>query len=371
MKVSEIAKALEPIAPLELAAEWDNVGLLVGDGASRVKKLLVCIDLTREVLAEAVRARAEMVLAYHPVIFKPISRVTAESSAMVFEAVQRGIAIYAIHTAYDVVSGGTNDILAGVLGVVDPRPLEPVGGRQQCKIVVFVPPEDLSEIAQAAFSAGAGRIGNYHGCAFFTHGLGSYCAGEGSNPAFGEPGVHEMVEEIRLEVIAPPERAAKVCEAIASVHSYETPAIDVHPLAPISTDWGMGRSGPLRRSASLSTLVGRLKKATGVKRVLLARATSGAGARKGHAVKRAACGAGSCGGLFRAAAKDGATLYVTGEMRHHDLLEATASGLNVVCLGHSNSERLVLPSLADRVASAVKDVRVVLSQSDRDPLEIV
>lgn len=366
MKVSQIVSALGSIAPLELAAEWDNVGLLLGDAQSEVRKAMFCIDLTADVLDEALRAGAGMVVAYHPLIFKPISRLTAGGTPVAYAAARAGLAVYSPHTAMDVVPGGTNDVLADALGLESRRALEPLTLRDQCKVVTFVPPADLSRVAEAAFAAGAGRIGNYFDCAFFGHGIGAFCGNDRSRPSVGVSGRHEANEELRLEAIAPRSRAATVCQAIRSAHSYETPAIDVYALEDFPEDCGMGRVGKLAKPATVDSLVAKIKKTLGVSRVQVARA-AGAGKKP---ITIAACGAGSCGNLYRTAVGAGATLYLTGEMRHHDALAASAAGLTVVCVGHSNSERNVLKSLAHRTAECCKGLKTMLSRTDRDPFDI-
>jgi dinuclear metal center YbgI/SA1388 family protein len=372
------------VAPRHLAAEWDNVGLLIGDAqavlppagraaakSSRAEgRLLLCIDLTEEVLAEAQAAKAGMVMAYHPPIFKPIARVTAGEAPVVYAAARLGLAVYSVHTAFDAVPGGVNDVLADLLGMTDRRPLEPIQRQGQCKIVAFLPPDDLSRVAEAAFSAGAGRIGRYYDCAFFSHGIGAFCGGLGSHPSVGAVGRHEVTEEMRLEIVAPRSAAAAVCRAVRAVHSYEEPAIDVYPLLDVPAGCGLGRIGRLRRPASASALIARIKKATGQKRLLVAPAT-GPGAKKAEPVTTAACCAGSCGKLFREAVDGGAKLYLTGEMRHHEALAAAGAGMTVVCLGHSNSERIALQSLALHLRRAAPKLDVVVSRRDRDPFEIV
>ncbi len=368
MKVSQIAAALESIAPLQLAADWDNVGLLLGDGESEVRKVLFCIDLTAGVLDEARRTGAEMVVAYHPLIFKPLSRLTAAANPVAYAAARAGLAVYSPHTAMDVVPGGTNDVLADVLGLNNRRVLEPVTLRNQCKVVVFVPPADLSRVAEAAFAGGAGRIGDYFDCAFFGHGIGAFCGNDQSRPSVGANGRHEATEELRREIIAPRAKVSSVCEAIRAAHSYETPAIDVYALEEYPEDCGMGRVGRLDRPTSVDALVARIKKSLSVSRVQIAPAATGG--KKLKLVTTAACGAGSCGGLYRSAAAAGATLYLTGEMRHHDALAACAAGMTVVCVGHSNSERRVLQSLAQRTAECCKGLKAFLSKADRDPFEI-
>ncbi|MDY6913518.1 MAG: Nif3-like dinuclear metal center hexameric protein [Planctomycetota bacterium] len=377
MKVREIVRAMEAVAPLQLAQDWDNVGLLLGDGDAELKKLLLCVDLTEPVLAEARRLRAKMVMAYHPVIFKPVSRVTSADAPVVYRAVRDNLAVYSTHTALDAAPGGTNDVLAEAMGLTNTRPLEPIIRRQRCKVVVFTPPDGLSRVAEAAFSAGAGLIGNYYDCAFFSHGIGLFCGGQDSRPSIGHPGRHEAAEEIRLEVIAPKARVAAVCSAMRSAHSYETPSIDVYPLQDVPSGCGMGRIGKLTRPVTVRTLIGRLKKAAGVQKVLLAAGTAPAGrtSRRGDGqgalVSTAACCAGSCGSMFRTAAEAGATFYLTGEMRHHDALAAAAQGMTVVCMGHSHSERLALARLAKRLRKMLPKLQVVLSKADADPFRIV
>jgi len=147
--------------PLGLAQDWDNVGLLAGDPAAAVRRVLVCVDLTADVVAEAGRRRAQMVVAYHPPLFKPVSRLNAAgpgTDAHVFACVARGIAIYSPHTALDAAEGGTNDVLAGLCRVRNPAPIEFVDspGPRECKLVVFVPSAEVYAVAEAMFAAGAG-----------------------------------------------------------------------------------------------------------------------------------------------------------------------------------------------------------------------
>ena len=374
MKISQIVNSLEQIAPPGLAEEWDNVGLLIGDRGANVRKVMLCIDLTSEVLSEAVAGKVQMVMAYHPVIFKPVSRLTADGNEVIYEAARRGISVYSMHTALDVAPGGTNDVLADAMGLRQRKPLEPSAGPGDCKIVVFAQAEEVADVARAAFAAGAGVIGNYTHCAFFGYGIGSFAGGPGSNPTIGRPQQAEAAEEVRLEMICPPRRVADVCAAIRSAHSYETPAIDVYQLSGVRDGCGMGRIGALLHPATVATLISRVKKATGIKRVLLAarpRPKASKGGGKGGLVSVVACGAGSCGGLWKTALAAGAAFYLTGEMRHHDALAAAGAGLTVVCLGHSNSERITMASVARRIAEAMPKLKVTVSKLDRDPFEIV
>ena len=368
MKVADVVRVMESLAPLELAEDWDNVGLLVGDLSGTVTRAMVCLDVTEAVLAEAIRARAQMIVAHHPVVFRPIPRVTADEAPVVYEAVRRGVAIYSAHTNFDAAPGGTNDVLADVLHLAERRPLEPTVRQDRCKVVVFVPPDDLAKVARAAFAAGAGRIGNYHDCAFFCHGIGSFFGDFATAPSIGEAERHELTEELRLEIICSRPRAGTICEAVRAAHSYEQPAIDTYVLEDRPEGCGCGRIGRLRRPVTVQTLVNRLKRATGLKKVLLAPAAGERnGDRKGMIVTTAACFTGSGDSGFRNAIAQGATFYVTGELTHHDALDATAEGMTVVCLGHSHSERLAMSDLARRLSENLPKLKVAVSQRDRDP----
>lgn len=121
MRLADVTRALEEIAPPAWAEPWDNVGLLVGDPAARVVRVLFTIDYTDAVAREAEAAKADLVVAYHPPIFAPLKRIAHEG--VVARAVRAGIALYSPHTALDVADGGTNDMLADVVGLTSRSPL--------------------------------------------------------------------------------------------------------------------------------------------------------------------------------------------------------------------------------------------------------
>ncbi len=364
MNVNAVADRLDSVAPAALACEWDNVGLLVGDGESDVSSVLLCIDLTQAVLDEAIERGCEMVMAYHPVIFRGLKTITAANAPVVYRAIRAGVAVYSMHTALDVAAGGTNDVLADVVGIVDPQPLEESPALAECKIVVFVPREAMAAVSAAAFDAGAGRIGTYRDCSFSSEGVGTFFGEEGSAPAVGNAGEATRVDEIRLEMICSASLVEAVSAAVVSAHPYQTPAIDIYPLRSAGSGLGMGRVGLLPAPLPLATMVDRIKAALGLEHVLLAEA-------QGEPISRVAVAAGSAGESYRAALAAGAQLYLTGEMRHHDVLAATAAGMSVICVCHSNSERITLGKLAETLGPQLDGVDVLCSEVCRDPFAIV
>ena len=131
ISVAGVCDVLDQLAPLRLAQSWDNVGLLAGHRGRAVRRILVCIDLMPAVVSEAIKRRCDMIVAYHPPIFRPITRLVRPSDGMeaqIVRCLSRGIAVYSPHTALDAAAGGTNDVLASLCGATQQTPLEPSDG---------------------------------------------------------------------------------------------------------------------------------------------------------------------------------------------------------------------------------------------------
>ena len=361
--VHSVCEVLARLAPLQLAESWDNVGLLAGDPAAGVKHLLLCIDLTPDVVDEAVAAKLQMVVAYHPPIFKPIARLvegapTAEAG--VHRCIAHGIAIYSPHTALDAADGGTNDCLAELCGVRETQPLEWVdGGPAQCKLVTFVPANDLERVADALFAAGAGHIGDYEKCSFRVTGTGTFFGTAAAHPVVGQAGQLERVDEIRLEVVCPAARLAAAVAALVLAHPYEEPAFDVYPLQRRPTR-GTGRVGLLRRPLTLSTLARKVKRAVGADCTTIV----GESERR---IERAIVAVGAAGSMPFQVPLGPHDVVITGEIRHHDALAIRRRDCSAIALGHWSSERPVLPVLADRLRESLPGVDVSISGCDSEP----
>jgi dinuclear metal center YbgI/SA1388 family protein len=362
MKLVEIVNVLDRIAPPPTAESWDNVGLLVGNPGSDVTSAMLCIDYTPEVACEAAGQNCQLVIAYHPPIFKPLKNVLAGST--VFDAIRRGVAIYSPHTALDVADGGTNDVLADILKLVDRRPLKPSSpAAKEYKLVTFVPAIAVEKVSRALFDAGAGHIGKYSQCSFRSPGTGTFFGEEGTNPAVGQPGKLEQADEIRLETVVPISKIDAVIGALRLAHPYEEPAFDLNALAAPPTGMGLGRVGSLASPMSRQQVFATLKRELKIDHLLIA------GPTEGDVTTAAVC-AGACGDLLDDAIRAKVDLYVTGEMRHHDALKAASRNLTVVCTLHSNSERVTLARLRDRLLTELPGLAVHLSAKDRDPFAI-
>jgi len=366
--VDDFCSAMERIAPTSLAQDWDNVGLLAGDYGARVRRVLLTIDLTEAVVDAAIGRRIDLVLAYHPPIFKPISALRVPSTgtdAAVHRCIRNGTAIYATHTALDAADGGTNDVLAALCGVRNAEPFEYMDdpSRKEFKLVVFVPPAEVDGVADAMFAAGAGHIGNYSRCSFRLEGKGSFFGGECTHPTIGERGRTEYVDEHRLETVVSAGALPAVIRAMTGAHSYEEPAFDIYPLKarPVR---GTGRWGRLAKPTTLGRLARKLKRVTHATSVQMV-------GRADREIARAAVLAGAAGSMPFRLPLTSEDVIVTGEIRHHDALTIERLGCAAIALGHWASERPALAPLARRIESELTTVSVTVSEADRDPFHAV
>lgn len=359
---------MEAIAPRWSAAEWDNVGLLVGSPDWPLRRLLLAIDLTPDVLEEAVRGRFDAVLAYHPPIFRATKRMIADSrrqEGLAAAALAERIAVYSPHTALDAAPGGTNDTLASLCGLEETEPVESLSpSRDEYKLVTFVPPAQLEAVAEAMFAAGAGRIGDYERCSYRLNGQGTFFGTASTSPAVGRRGRLETVNETRIEVVVPPAALAEVVAALRRAHPYEEPAFDVYPLrAPPEAARGQGRVGRWPQPVAVGRLARMLARKTGAANVSI---VGNAGAR---AVRGLVC-VGAAGSLpFEITGRPlgPGDVVITGEIRHHDALAYERCGAAAIALGHWTSERPVLTPLASRLRRMLRGVSVTVSRRDRDP----
>ncbi len=366
MNVKNIAAVIEEIFPLDLAQDWDNVGLLIGDSHKSVKNVLLTIDTTSDVVAEAKKLKTDLIVSYHPVIWDGLKNVTAEGpSSVVYELVRSGIPVFSVHTALDSAMGGVNDGLAEIVGIQDGEPIgdyvaNPAG--DNFKLIVFVPLESAAKVSNAVFAAGAGAIGNYSHCGFGSEGTGTFLPLKGARPTIGKKGKLEEVSEVRFETIVPAEKLDAVVAAMKRAHPYETPAFDVFKHHSTDAKFGLGRMGELAEPLRIAKIIERIKKTTGAKAVGLV------GDEK-RLVKRAAVCAGSCGKILNSVIAAGADLYLTGELKHHQALAAQEAGLTCICLSHTVSERFMLKKFAALLRRQLKDIEIKISKKDADPFK--
>jgi len=355
--VETVLDALESIAPRRFALDFDRVGLQVGDPGAHVGRGVVSLDRSLGAVDFAIEKGANLLVSHHPLIFKPLDRVVADDHVgrTILSLASANIAFIAAHTNWDAAKGGINDALAARLGLLDVRPFGIAAETERFKLVVFVPEANLQNVIDAAAMAGAGVIGAYERCAFWSGGTGSFLPGSGAHPTVGVPGSVEETPELRLEMAVPAGAMRDVERAVRDAHPYEEPAIDFVRLSD-GDEMPLGRVGGLKEPTSLAEFA---------KFVELALGTScwtwGGAERR---IRTVAVVGGAADDEWRAARHEGADVFLTGEVRQHVALEASESGFAVIAAGHYATEQPGCAALRDRLAAAIPEVDWLLFEPE-------
>lgn len=398
--VGDLVALLDELAPPALAEPWDNGGLLVGDPLSEAAWVAVALDPDDALagsgdalagLGAALPGGPGLLVVHHPLPFHPLSRLveTDPAAALIARLVRRGVALAATHTAYDSGPGGLSHALAVALGLEleGLSALAPASGPGSgyLKLVVFVPEDSADSGGHAAAvraalgRTGAGHIGNYSDCAFTATGHGYYRPGPGADPYQGTVGHIEEAAEQRIETILPAYTLDRVVRAMVAAHPYEEVAYDVYRLEghpPVTRPellTGIGRVGRLPAPVSLGAFRAEVERRLGLPPGAARLVTAGRPPGPPPAdrpVQRVAVCPGSGGDYVSAAAGAGADVYVTGDVGHHDAVEATRRGLVVIDAGHAGTERLFVPHLAERLRNALAAQGIRLPVSEVPPLEM-
>ena len=358
--VQDILAEMERIAPPWLACADDPAGFHAGERQAPVERVLLALDATPDVVAEAKALGVQLLVVHHPRIYAPLKTLATETAAAraLTEAVKAGIAIYSAHTALDIVAGGINDLLADAAGL-------PAAGRQPIstevdeplyKLVVYLPEDARERLSAALWTAGAGHIGNYSHCSFFQAGTGTFLGHEGSHPAIGTPGHLEQVREARAEYIVPESKLAACTEALRQVHPYEEPAFDLVVLRQ-TRRFGLGRWGSLSSAVKLNVLARQMQQTTASPQAQLFGDPE-------RPVQRVGVW---CGGGFPEAKAGELHLdaIVVGELGYHALEQLAMDRVGAIVLGHGPSEEIVLPSLQEKLQAAFPalDIRIATSKA--------
>jgi dinuclear metal center YbgI/SA1388 family protein len=329
--VEEFVARLAARTHPDRAAAWDAVGLQVGDPDASVGTATVVHEVTEAVTSQLVTDPVDLVVAYHPLLFRPASRLVPDRSpaGRAVRLLRAGVAVLVTHSDFDAMPGGMSDAMAVTLGLHDVRGFAPVTAAEQVKVVTFVPRESVTAIIETLSAAGAGHIGDYEHCAFTVDGVGRFLAGEATRPTVGCAGEFNAEAEVRIEMIAPRHRSDDIVEALIAGHPYEQPAFDVYPVA--SNHALGGRIGSF--AGSWEELLERVGAAFQPDGLRVGRASSD------RPPRRIAVSPGAGESRIAAAAASGCDVFVGGDISHHRVIEATDRGLSVIDVGHAASER--------------------------------
>ena len=361
MKLSEIISVIESFAPLAYQEAYDNAGLLLGSENMEIKKALITIDVTEEVINEAINVKANLIISHHPVIFNEIKKITGKTytERIIIKAIKDNMAIYAAHTNLDNVKEGVNYKICQKLDLDNLRILSPVKGELR-KIVTFVPLDHADKVRLAIFNAGAGQIGNYEQCSYNLEGFGTFKGSEETNPYAGEKGKLHIEKEIRIETIFPKAIQQKVVSAMIAAHPYEEVAYDIYPLDNSYANAGMGMIGELEKDTNELTFLKKIKSVFDIKTLKHTKL------RNKNIKKVAVCG-GSGSFLIKDAISVDADIFITGDIKYHQFFDAYDNIL-IADVGHYESEQFTKEIFYELLKKKLPKFALHLSKVKTNPI---
>jgi dinuclear metal center YbgI/SA1388 family protein len=343
--VGELLTALDEIAPPQLAYPDDPIGLHIGRKSDAFEKALVTLDLTPSAIEHAVHIGAKAIVGHHPAIYYPAKHISGDSfeSQVLRGAIRNDIAVMSAHTNWDAAEGGVNDTLASLLSLSNVRAFGNDVATSELKLTVFIPEEKAEGLIDALAAVGAGGIGLYRRCAFFSAGTGTFEAQAGADPTVGEIGERSNVDEMRIEMRVPSARREQVEKALLETHPYEEPAYDFFKVE--TPPNSLGRMGDLSRPLAFSEMRAYIDRALGSRCELFG---------KLEKIVRTIGAVGGAGGDFWTKAKAaGCDALVTGECAHHQGRDASETGFCIVEAGHYHTEHPGMVALAERLRAAL------------------
>ncbi len=361
MKIKEITQFLETIAALSLQENYDNAGLIIGSGCTECSGIITSLDVTEEVVEEAVNRKCNLIVAHHPIIFKGLKKLNGKNyvERTVISAIKNDIAIYAIHTNLDNILEGVNQKIAEKLKLQNCKTLLPKESTLQ-KLVTFCPVKNAEEVRNALFKAGAGSLGNYDQCSFNVEGSGTFRAGEGSDPFVGKIGEQHTEKEIRIEVVFSSFLQQKIVEALKKSHPYEEVAYYVEELKNRQENVGSGLIGNLPGPVSENELLRLLKSAFNCK------AIKHTPFLNKPAIKVAVCG-GAGFFLLPNAIAAGADVFITSDIKYHEFFDAEKR-LLLADIGHYESEQFTIELLTDFLQKRFSNFAVLKTEINTNPV---
>ena len=361
MNVQSICELIEEFAPLSLQENYDNSGLLVGDNQMEVNSVLICIDVTENVIDEAILKKCNLIISHHPLIFNSLKRITGQNEVQrcVAKAIKQDIAIYSSHTNLDNVINGVSGKMAEKIGLKNIQILQP---KQDIlvKLVTYVPKIHLFSVRDSLFEAGAGEIGNYDSCSFSSEGIGTFKANENSQPFVGKINELHSEPEMKLEVIFPAYLKSKIVNALIKTHPYEEPAFDLIPVENAWNQVGAGIVGDLEVNEPEELFLKRIKQIFGL---TILKHTD----LKGTKIKRVALCGGSGSFLLHDAIEAGADVFISADFKYHDYFDAEKR-IIIADIGHFESEQFTKDIFYDIISKKMPTFAVQISDSKTNPI---
>ena len=361
MKINEITKFLENLAPLYLQEDYDNSGFITGNKSWNVRNVLVSLDCTEDVVDEAIAKSCNLIVTHHPIVFNGLKSIVGKNyvERTIIKAIKNDIAIYAIHTNLDNIKDGVNAIIAKKIGLENTKILRPKKDIIK-KLSFYCPVSDAQRLKELLWEAGAGNIGNYSHCSFSTTGQGTFMGNDDSKPSSGQKNVLYTEKEEKIDMILPSYLQNKILNTLFSEHPYEEVAYEIHPLDNVNQDIGSGMFGKLKNPLKSHDFLKHLKK---VMQTDCIRYTD---LNKEHIETVALCG-GSGSFLLDDAKKVKADIFITADFKYHEFFDAE-SDIIIADIGHYESEQFTKELLCEILNKKFTKFATHLSSINTNPI---
>ncbi|GAA4269793.1 Nif3-like dinuclear metal center hexameric protein [Hyunsoonleella aestuarii] len=362
MVIQDVINYLEKLAPLAYAEDFDNVGLLVGNKNTPIKGILVTLDTLETVVEEAIFKDCNLIVSFHPIIFKGLKKLTGETyvERVVMKAIKHDIAIYCMHTALDNASQGVNNMICNQLELHNRRILIPQSETIK-KLTTYVPKDEAEHLRTDMFNAGAGTIGNYSNCSFNVDGYGTYKGNDASSPIKGVKGESHTEKETKITVTFPKHLESKIIQTLFKSHSYEEVAYEITTLENKNQNIGMGMIGDLETPMDETRFLKYLKNKMETEVVRHS-------AFLNKKIKKVAVLGGSGSFAIAAAKAAGADAFVTSDLKYHDFFTAE-NNILLADIGHYESEQFTKNLLVAYLTKKITNFAVVLSNTNTNPVK--
>jgi dinuclear metal center YbgI/SA1388 family protein len=362
MQIKDILFEIERFAPLPYQESYDNCGVQVGNTAAEATGALLSLDVTEEVLDEAIARNCNLIIAHHPLIFSGLKSITGRNyvERVILKAIRNDIVIYAAHTNLDNVQMGVNRKIAEKLNLQHIRILAPTRNNLY-KLYTYVPVAQAEKLKAALFAAGLGEIGEYSECSFAAGGTGTFKPSEHSNPAIGTAGGdREEVAELKLEIIVPEHLKLRAVSVLKENHPYEEVAYELIALENDNQTIGAGMIGELPQPMPVGEFLGYLKKNMNTACVRHTRP------HRDSIQKVAVCG-GAGSFLLRQAIGSGADAFVTGDYKYHQFFDAEGR-IMIADIGHYESEQFTIEIFSEILKEKFPNFALLFTKTNTNPV---
>ncbi len=361
MQIQDIISYLESIAPLSLQESYDNSGLIVGNKNSTVSKVLISLDVTEEVVQEAMDKSCELIIAHHPIVFTGLKKFNGKNyvERTVIKAIKNDVAIYAIHTNLDNVAQGVNHEIGKRLGLKNLQILDPKPNSLK-KLVSFVPLSHKDKVLNALFSAGAGVLGNYSEASFQSEGIGTFKANSEAKPYVGNAGKRHEEKEARVEVLMKSAIQGDVLMALMNSHPYEEVAYEVYPIENKDNSVGSGMVGELEEEMDAMEFLQKIKNTMGAESLRFTKL------HKKKVKKIAWCG-GSGSFLLSKAIAAKSDLFMSSDFKYHQFFDAD-NQIIIADIGHYENEQYTIDLIANELKKKFSSFAFLLTDTNTNPI---